>query len=158
MSTKTWALLIVLAACAAAAAPAAASMQDSVSDAELDRHLSTVREQITGKFLELSRREDLLLDMAATLDRAAQAAASAEKRRLRWTQAIELFDTFLNENVEPPHASEMRFQAGVYRWAQAQSWISSGQASPDDPRPPKEAIAALDDAIARFRAVGSAGR
>ena len=157
MSTKASAFVIVLAACAAAAAPAAASMQDAASDTELDRHLATVREQITGKFLDLSRREDLLLDMAATLDRAAQAATSAENRRLRWAQAIELFDTFLNENVEPPRASEMRFQGGVYRWAQAQSWIASGQASPDDPRPRKEAVAALDDAIARFRAVGSLG-
>ena len=51
----------------------------------------------------------------------------------------------------------MRFQGGVYRWAQAQSWIQSGQASPDDPRPRKEAIAALDDAITRFRSVGTVG-
>ena len=136
-------------------APATASVQDAASDDELDRHLATVREQITGKFLDLSVREDRLLDMAATLDRAAQAAASAQKRRLRWAQAIELFDAFLGENVEPPRACEMRFQGGVYRWAQAQSWIQSGQASLDDSRPRKEAVAALDDAIARFRSVGS---
>ncbi len=148
--------MIVLAACAAAPAPAAA-IQDSALDAEIDRHLATVREQISGKFLELSRREDLLLEMAATLDRAAQAATSAEKRRARWAQAIQLFDGFLDENVEPPRAQEMRFQAGVYRWAQAQSWIAAGEASPGNPQPRKEAIAALDDAIARFRSVGSAG-
>jgi hypothetical protein len=130
-------------------------MQDPSPDTELDRHLATVREQISGKFLDLSRREELVLDMAATLDRAAQVATSAEKRRLRWAQAIKLCDGFLDENVEPPRAREMRFQAGVYRWAQAQSWIQAGEASPGDPQPRKEAFTALDDAIERFRSVGA---
>jgi tetratricopeptide (TPR) repeat protein len=130
-------------------------MQDPSPDTELESHLSIVREQVSGKFLDLSRREDLVLDMAGTLDRAAQAATSAEKRRLRWSQAIELFDRFLKENVEPPRAREMRFQAGVYRWAQAQSWIQAGEGSPGDPQPRKEAVTALDDAIERFRSVGT---
>ena len=52
-------------------------------------------------------------------------------------------------------AREMRFQAGVYRWAQAQSWIQAGIASPGNPQPPRQAVAALDDAITRFRSVGA---
>ncbi len=155
MSTKTWAALVVLLGWPLTPAALALTAQDQSQDAELERHLSTVREQISGKFLDLSRREDLVLDMAATLDRAAQAATGLEKRLKRWAQAIELFDGFLDENVEPPRAREMRFQAGVFRWAQAQSWIQAGIASPGNPQPPKEAVAALDDAITRFRSVGA---
>ncbi len=48
----------------------------------------------------------------------------------------------------------MRFQAGVYRWAQARSWIQTGDLRPGDRKVRQEAVAALDDAIARFRSVG----
>ena len=51
----------------------------------------------------------------------------------------------------------MRFQAGVFRWAAAQSWLDTADASPGDPKPRQEAIAALDDAIERFRSVGGGG-
>ena len=89
--------------------------------------------------------------MAGTLDRAAQAARDAPKRRHRWAQAVDLLDKFLSDNLEPPRRREMRFQAGVYRWATAQSWLDTAEASPGDPKPRQEAVAALDDAIERFR-------
>jgi hypothetical protein len=116
--------------------------------------LTTVREQIANLVLGLGRREDLALEMAGTLDRAAQAATADEKRLHRWAQAIDLLDRFLKDNLEPPRQPEMRFQAGVYRWAAAQSWIHACELSPGDPKPRQEAVAALDDAIERFRSVG----
>ena len=79
----------------------AATSQDPHDDAELDRHLTTVREQIGNKFLDLARRENLALEMAGTLDRAAQAATDALKRRHRWAQAVELLDKFLSDNLVP---------------------------------------------------------
>jgi hypothetical protein len=135
----------------------AALIQDPAADAELEQYLTTRREQVSSKFLDLSRREDLVLEMGSTLDRAAQAATSAEKRRERWQQAIALLDGFLEENTEPPRAREMRFQAGVFRWAQAQSWIQAGELAPGDPGPRKQAVTALDDAIVRFRSIGGGG-
>ena len=54
---------------------AVASAQEPVADDELARHLTTVRSQIENKTLDIDRREELALDMAATLDRAAQAIA-----------------------------------------------------------------------------------
>jgi hypothetical protein len=132
-------------------------MQDPAADAEIERHLTTVREQIGNNFLDLARREELALEMAATLDRSAQAATDAAKRRHRWAQAVELLDKFLKDNLEPPRRREMRFQAGVYRWAAAQSWLDTAAASPGDPKPRQEASTALDDAVERFRSVGGGG-
>jgi hypothetical protein len=157
LSTKTWAAVIVLVAFGPCATASTAMLQEGSADAELEQHLTTVREQISSKFLDLSRREELALEMAATLDRAAQAATAAEKRLHRWSQAIELLDGFLENNVEPPRVREMRFQAGVFRWAQGQSWIQAGNDLRGDPKPRQEAIAVLDDAIARFRSVGGGG-
>src|SRR5262249_5914378 len=136
---------------------ARAATQDPAADAEIERHLTTVREQVGNNFLDLARREELALEMAATLDRAAQAATDAAKRRHRSTQAVELLDKFLKDNLEPPRRREMRFQAGVYRWATAQSWLDTADASPGDPKPRQEASSALDDAIERFRSVGGGG-
>jgi tetratricopeptide (TPR) repeat protein len=131
-----------------------AQPESPTDDAELDRHLTTVREQVTNTSLSLSRRENLALEMASTLDRAAQAAATPEKRRHRWEQAVDLLDKFLKDNIEPRLDREMRFQAGIYRWATAQSWISTADLSPGDPKSRQQAVAALDDAIERFRSVG----
>ena len=45
---------------------------------ELKAHLATLREQVNDPALDITRRERLALEMAATLDRAAQAATLAE--------------------------------------------------------------------------------
>ena len=157
MSIKASVAILLLALSPVASLGRAVAIQAPPDDAELDRHLTTVREQIGNKFLDLPRRENLALEMAGTLDRAAQAATDAPKRRHRWIQAIELLDKFLNDNLEPPRQREMQFQTGVYRWATAQSWIDSADVSPGDPKPRQEAIAALDDALERFRTVGGGG-
>ena len=65
---------------------------DALSDAELSQHLTVVRTQIANPAIDLVRREGLAQDMAATLDRAAQAAADPEVRRQRWGEAIDLID------------------------------------------------------------------
>ncbi len=146
--------LLFAVSCLLAAQPPA---QEPTDDAELDRHLTTVREQVANSSLRLGRREDLALEMASTLDRAAEVATIAEKRRHRWAQAVDLLDKFLKDNIEPPLQREMRFQTGVYRWAAAQTWIADAELSRGDPKPSQEAVAALDDAIERFRSVGGGG-
>ena len=160
MLIKAWLALLFLLlvpSLAPARGGSIAQFQNPADDAELERHLTTVREQIGNSFLELARREELALEMAGTLDRAAQAATEPEKRRHRWAQAVELLDKFLVDALEPPRRREIQFQAGVYRWATAQSWLNAAEVAPADPKPRQEAVAALDDAIERFRSVGGGG-
>jgi tetratricopeptide (TPR) repeat protein len=155
--TKASVAFLLVAAWAAASPARARAAQDAAADAEIERHLTTVRAQVANSLLGLANREELALEMAGTLDRAAQAAKDAPKRRERWAQAVDLLDKFLTDNIEPPRRREMRFQAGVYRWAVAQSWLDTADASAGDPRPRQEAATALDDAIERFRSVGGGG-
>jgi hypothetical protein len=134
-----------------------ATAQEPMTEEELSRHLTGVRAQLENPSNDISRREDLALEMASTLDRAAQAATDPAGRRRRWGQAIELLDWFLTQNPGSPRERQVRFQAAVYRWAQAQSWSQSGAVDPNDRKPREEALRALDDAIARYRTVGDGG-
>jgi len=136
---------------------AAAAPQQPPDDDELARHLTAVRDQIENLTIEVPRREELTLELAGTLDRAAQSSTDPETRRRRWAQAIDLIDWFLKKNPDPPRERQVRFQAAVFRWAQAQSWSQAGALTPGDPKPREQAIVALDDAIDRFRAVAGGG-
>jgi hypothetical protein len=139
-----------VAACTAAA-------QAPMSEDELARHLTTIRSQLENVSIDLARREELALEMAATLDRAAQISTDSSTRLRHWAQAIDLLDWFLKENPDPPRERQLRFQAAVLRWAQGRSWVESGFSSPRDPKPRAEATAAFDNAINRFRAVAGGG-
>ena len=128
-----------------------------MADDELARHLTTIRSQIENVTIDLGRREELALEMAATLDRAGQSSPDSNVRRRRWSEAIELLDWFLKENPDPPRERQVRFQAAVLRWAQGRSWTETGLLGPDDQEPRQEAAAALDNAIERFRSVAGGG-
>jgi tetratricopeptide (TPR) repeat protein len=128
-----------------------------MADDELARHLTTIRSQIENVTIDVGRREELALEMAATLDRAGQASSDSNVRRRRWSEAIELLDWFLKANPEPPRERQVRFQAAVLRWAQGRSWTETGLLGPDDQKPRQEAAAALDNAIERFRSVAGGG-
>jgi tetratricopeptide (TPR) repeat protein len=135
----------------------AVSAQDTPSDDELSRHLTTVRAQVEDRALHIARREELVLEMAATLDRTAQASSAPEVRRRRWSEAIDLLDWFVKDNPGPPRERQLRFQAAVFRWAQANSWMQTWQLAPTDSKLRAQAATALDDAIDRFRAVSGDG-
>jgi tetratricopeptide (TPR) repeat protein len=135
----------------------AAAAQEPAHDAELSRHLTTVRSQIGDLALDPNRRGELVLDMAATLDRAAQAASDPEARRRRWAEAIDLLDRFVRENPDVAAARQLRFQAAVFRWAQAQTALQAAVLEPADPRPRERAVTWLDDAIERLRGVSEEG-
>jgi len=157
LSSKKGARLIPVVGWWLAALTVAAAAQEPPADDELAHHLTAVRDQIENLTLDVSRREELTLDMAGTLDRAAQASTSPETRRRHWSQAIDLIDWFLKQNPDPPRERQVRFQAAVFRWAQAQSWSQAGALTPGDPKPRQEAVKALDDAIERFRSVAGGG-
>ena len=138
-------------------AAAAMAQQQPLSDSELSQHLTVVSTQIADTTIDPVRREELALDMAATLDRAAQSAADPEVRRQRWAQAIDLLDRFGRDNPDLPLARQLRFQAAVFRWAQAQTWRQAAAFQPGDATNRDRAVAMLDDAIGRLRSVSSLG-
>ncbi len=131
--------------------------QEPPSDAELIQHLAAVKNQIETAGLNVPRREELALEMAATLDRAAQSSTNPDMRRRRWAQAIELLDWFLKQNPSPPRERQVRLLAGVLRWAQGQSWKETALLAPSDPKVREQSAAAFDDAIERFRSVADGG-
>jgi hypothetical protein len=134
-----------------------AAAQERMTDNELSRHLTTVRSQIENTSLDVSRREELALEMAGTLDRAAQTSNDPEARRRHWSEAIELLDSFLKRNPDPPRERQLRFQAALYRWAQARSWTDASSWDPHDPRPREQGALTLDNAIERFHGVSGDG-
>jgi tetratricopeptide (TPR) repeat protein len=148
VTAGSWGALIVA---------AAALAQQPLSDSELSQHLTVVSSQIADPTIDPVRREELALDMAATLDRAAQSAGDPEVRRQRWAQAIDLLDRFSRENPDLPLTRQLHFQAAVFRWAQAQTWRQAMLFQPDDSKIRERAIALLDDSIVRLRAVSSIG-
>ncbi|MGP0067575.1 MAG: tetratricopeptide repeat protein [Isosphaeraceae bacterium] len=148
MPTGLWGALVVA---------AAAMAQQPLSDSELSQHLTVVSTQIADPTIDPVRREELALDMAATLDRGAQSVADPEVRRRRWAQAIDLLDRFSRDNPDLPLSRQLRFQAAVFRWAQAQTWRQAMLFQPGDSKLSERAIALLDDAITRLRSVSSIG-
>ncbi len=136
---------------------AAAQQPAPMGEAELSQHLASVRSQLASPGLDLSRREGLAQDMAATLDRAAQAAADPEVRRRHWAEAIDLIDQFVRANPDLATERQLRLQAAVFRWAQALSWVRAAAFEPGDARHRDRAIAQLDDAISRLRSISSLG-
>ncbi len=148
MVGELWSFLVIV---------AAAVGQEPLNDAELSRHLTVVRTQIADVTVDPVRREQLALDMAATLDRAAYSVADGEVRRQRWALAIDLLDRFNQEHTGLPQARQLRFQAAVYRLAQGQSWLDASRFEPGDPRLRERGIALLDDSIERLRGVSVVG-
>ncbi len=138
-----WAILIVTMV-------AALRQPMPVPDAELAQHLANVRAQLADPAINLIRREGLAQDMAGTLDRAAQTATDPEERRQRRGEAIDLIDQFTRANPELTLDRQLRFQAAVFRWAQAQTWMQTAEFEPANPKHRESAIGLLDDAIARL--------
>jgi len=144
---------LTICVCGLAIAFCVATGGEPTDDDELSRHLTTIRSQIENTTLAVGRREDLALEAADTLDRAAQASTNAESRRKRWAEAVEFCDWFLTQCPACPRERHVRFRAGLYSWAAARSWSESWQLAPRDRRPRDAAVAALDLAIARYRSI-----
>src|SRR6185437_5105170 len=103
--------------------------------------------------LDMGKRERLTMEMASTLDRAAQSAPTAEIRRARWAEAIRVLERFSEKNSQHPQMNQFQFQAAVYAWAEARSWLQQAETSPTDLPARNRAIESLDAAVARLRAV-----
>ncbi|AGA27304.1 coiled-coil domain-containing protein [Singulisphaera acidiphila] len=128
------------------------------ADDDLEKHLAALQSQVANHSLGLEKRGQLVLEMAATLDRAAQSASTAQERRKRWTEAITLIDRFDSENQGHSQANQFRFQSAVYLWARGRLWADQQELTPGDREARNSAIENLDVAISRFRALNGALR
>ena len=120
---------------------------------ELKAHLATLREQVNNPALDITRRERLALEMAATLDRAAQTAILTNERRTRLSEAIESLDTFVWQNPRSPQERHIRLQAGIYLWAQARSWSEQWELTPTDLAAREQAVKVLHAVTDRLGAL-----
>src|SRR5690242_17431143 len=90
------------------------------------------------------------MEITAALDRAAQAATSAETRRARWTEAINLIDRFERENPGHLQSHQFQFQGAVLLWARGRLWAQQHELDPTDEEAQGRAVENLDVAIARL--------
>lgn len=147
----TFALLAGLWAAWAGIGPARARADD-----EMDRHLAMLRSQLRDPSLSLAKREETALEMAATLDRAARSAPTAEAKRGRWTEAITLLETFDKDHPGHPQTRPFQFQEAVFSWARGKLWAEQWELAPTAVEPHRRAIADLDEAIRRLRTLRAA--
>lgn len=127
------------------------------SDDELDAHLAELKRQVDRPTTPLPRREQLTLQMASTLDRAAQASPSHAVRRECWTRATVVLDEFGREHRGHALAREFQLQAAVYAWASGRTWADDARLATSDPGPQAEAVRVLDGAIKRLEAIQPTG-
>lgn len=122
-------------------------------DDELDIHLSMLRKQAEDPTLAIGIREQMAQEIASTLDRAAQAAPTAEVRRTRWTEAIKFLDEFEKQNPGHPLTYQFQCDAAVFLWARARLWGQQWELSPADLKARTRAIENLDVVISRLKAM-----
>jgi len=152
-------LLSGLMALSLVAGAAASRAQEPGGDDELGRHLADARERLDDPSIEPAVREEMALETAATLDRAARSALDLDTRLARWDAAVALLDEFDRKNMDHRRRREFGLQAAVYRWAQARALHDRRAMQPAQAGPPERESAALDDAISRLRMIvgGEAG-
>lgn len=128
------------------------------ADDDLERHLAALRSQVENGSLDLEKREQIVLEMAATLDRAAQSAATAQERRKRWTEAINLIDRFDSHHPGHSQSNQFRLQSAVYLWARGRLWADQHELAPGDREARDAAIENLDVASTRLQSLSAALR
>lgn len=115
--------------------------------------LAEVRAAMADPTIPLAERALRALDGASMLDQAASRSTSPADRRARWSEAVALLDEFVAKNPGGDPAPGLRFQAGVYRWAEGRSFDPTADLSLADSPARVGPVRALDDAIRRLRSV-----
>jgi hypothetical protein len=123
------------------------------ADEELKAHLETLGRKLDDPLTDLGTRERLALEMAATLDRAALGATSADVRRARWSEAAAVLERFLANNPDPPQQRTFQVQAGVYFWARARTWMQALEANPANTTARDKAVVDLNASLKRLEPV-----
>lgn len=115
--------------------------------------LVELRAVLANEEIPVEDRARRALEGASALDLAALQSSHVAERRARWVQAIALLDEFLAAHSQVESATLLRFQAAVYRWAEGRSFAEQSELAPADPKLREGAIRALDDSIARLKAI-----
>ncbi len=123
------------------------------NDDELQAHLAALGQRLDDPTTDIGVRERLAMEMASTLDRATASVPSAETRRTRWTEAIEVLDRFNAKNEGHLQTRAFQVQAAVYLWARARTWLQAYRANPVDQKSRENAAADLDACVKRLRPV-----
>ncbi|MDR3632860.1 MAG: hypothetical protein P4L84_03435 [Isosphaeraceae bacterium] len=123
------------------------------ADEELEQHLAALRRQVEDNLRPLPVRAQLVLEMAATLDRAAQNAPTADQRRSDWQRAVALLDEFTRLNPGQPAAPQFEAQAAIYLWAKGVDLAREAEMSLQGKPLREQAVKELDGAIIRLRKV-----
>ena len=124
-----------------------------LSDGELKSYISSLQARIDDPTVEVVIRERLALDLASTLDRAAQAAEDTETRRSLWNDAVETLDRFREAHREQTLSRSFEVQAAVYLWARARMEMSVFQSNPAAKDAKTRAISDLELSISRLKGV-----
>lgn len=124
-------------------------------DDGLRGQLEALQRRLDDPTTNIVVRENLAIEMASQLDKAAQASPSAEIRRAHWAEAVSVLDNFRAKNANHALSRQFEVQAAVYLWANARSWIQALETNPTDLEARKGAIENLDASLARLRAVAA---
>jgi hypothetical protein len=146
-------IFLVLLLAMASESPISMGGRPCRADDEMKKHLEDLRRQVEDPRIDLARRERMALEIAAAHDRTGQAAGTAEEQRSRWSEAVHVLDLFNRQNPGHPRAREFDFQAAVYSWARARSWLQQEELDPTDRAAREEATRDLDAVLIRFRAI-----
>ena len=82
-------------------------------DDELKAHLDLLHRKVNDPASDVTVRETVAMEMAATLDRAAQTAPTAEGRRARWGEAVAALDRFRAANPKHPLGRQIAVQGAL---------------------------------------------
>jgi hypothetical protein len=115
--------------------------------------LAELRAALRDPSIAVEERARRALEGASGLDQAAQKSNTPSDRRALWASAITLLDEFATQNPDIESAPLIRFQAGVYRWAEGRSFAELAELAPLDAKAQFGAIQALDDSIRRLREI-----
>jgi tetratricopeptide (TPR) repeat protein len=129
------------------------SVAASTPQDELGLHLASMKKRAEDRARPLAERERIVAEMAATLDRAAQGAATVDSQRGRWSEAADLLDWFNKENEGHPRKSEFALLAATCLSRQAETWSRQSAVFPTDSAARKHATDGQDQAITRLRAI-----
>ena len=112
-----------------------------------------LRARLANPSTSLEERSRRAIEGTAILDQLAQQSTNAPARRARWSEAVGVLDEFNAANPVIESAPLLRFQAGVYRWAEGRSLLDQSELSPGDAVLRAEATRSLDDSVRRFRSI-----
>jgi tetratricopeptide (TPR) repeat protein len=126
----------------------------SLAPGQVDRpELAEIRAALRDKAIPIEERVRRALEGAIGLDQAAQKSNLPADRRALWQTAVSLLDEFAAQNPDVESAPLIRFQAGVYRWAEGRSFAEQFELAPSNAKARTSAIESFDDATRRLREI-----